>query len=272
MNIAEALKAGAIDPVDARVLLQQVLGVDHAYLIAYAQRALRDDESGPFLALAKRRRAGHPVAYLIGWRDFYGRRFQVDPAVLIPRPETELLVELALQRIAPNGSAKILDLGAGSGNVALTLALERPGVEVVATEISPAALGKARANARDLGVDHVQLLHGDWFGPVADCRFDIIVSNPPYVAEGDPHLTQGDVSFEPRSALIAGPDGLEYIRYIVTAAQRFLRPGGWLLFEHGYDQGASCTELLAAAGYAEVFLARDLAGLARVSGARAPAI
>jgi len=270
LNVAEALTTSAIDPVDARVLLQQVLGVDHAYLIAHAQRALLEDESDRFLALAKRRRAGQPVAYLIGWREFYGRRFQVDPAVLIPRPETELLVELALQRIAPTGTAKILDLGTGSGNVALTLALERPGIKVVATEISPAALANAQANARDLGAAHVQLLQGDWFAPVAGCRFDVIVSNPPYVAEGDAHLTQGDVGFEPRSALMAGSDGLKYIRYVVSAAQRFLRPGGWLLFEHGYDQGASSTELLNGAGYAEVFLARDLAGLARVSGACAP--
>ena len=264
------MRSSGIDPIDARVLLQQVLGVGHAYLIAHPRRALLEDESDRFVALTKRRRAGQPVAYLIGWREFYGRRFQVDPTVLIPRPETELLVDCALQRIDSTGTTKILDLGTGSGNVALTLAGERPGIEVVATEISRAALVTARANARDLGIAHVPLLHGDWFAPVAGRHFDLIVSNPPYIAEGDAHLTQGDVGFEPRSALIAGRDGLESIRHIVTTAQRFLRPGGWLLFEHGYDQGARCAELLNAAGYADAFLARDLAGLARVSGARAP--
>ncbi len=268
LNVAEALNTRVLAPVDARVLLQHVLGVDHAYLIAHAERTLLDDESARYLALAERRCAGEPVAYLIGWREFYGRRFQVDPAVLIPRPETELLVDLALQRIAPAGTARILDLGTGSGIVALTLALERPGVEVVATEISSMALATAHANARNFRVDHVQLLHGDWFAPVAGRKFNMIVSNPPYVAAGDAHLTQSDVGFEPRSALIAGPDGLNCIRHIVRESQGHLQPGGWLLFEHGYDQGEACAALLNAAGYVGAFLARDLAGLARVSGAR----
>ena len=271
LAIAQALASPAIDHNDARLLLADVLGVEHAYLIAHSERTLSAQEHNQFIDLVTRRSAGEPVAYLLGWREFYGRRFRVGPAVLIPRPETELLVEQALTRIGAAGAARVLDLGTGSGVIALTLALERLDLEVTATEIAAEALALAQANARVLCADHVRLLHGDWFAPVAGAQFDLIVSNPPYIAEADPHLARGDVRFEPRRALIAGSDGLQYIRAIVAEARGHLSPGGWLIFEHGYDQAGACANLLTAAGYREVFLANDLAGLPRVSGGRRPA-
>lgn len=270
LAIAQALASTVVDHNDARVLLAHVLGVEHAYLIAHPERTLSAQEHAQFIDLITRRNAGEPVAYLLGWREFYGRRFRVGPAALIPRPETELLVEQALVRIVGTRAAQVLDLGTGSGVIALTLALERPDLDVTATEIAAEALVLARSNARLLCAEHVRLLHGDWFAPVAGAQFDLIVSNPPYIAEADPHLARGDVRFEPRCALIAGTDGLKYIRSIVADAREHLGPGGWLLFEHGYDQAGACAKLLTAAGYQEVFLANDLARLPRVSGGRRP--
>jgi release factor glutamine methyltransferase len=190
--------------------------------------------------------------------------------VLIPRPETELLIDLALARIPPSGLCALLDLGTGSGNIAVTLALERPDASVTATDASTWALSTAEANACRLGARSVRLLPGDWFDPLGAERFDLIVSNPPYVAAGDPHLRLGDVRFEPRAALVGGADGLDATRRIVAQARVHLNPGGWLIFEHGFDQAGACAVLLEAAGYRERFMSLDLAGLPRVSGARAP--
>ncbi|MCC6532095.1 MAG: peptide chain release factor N(5)-glutamine methyltransferase [Burkholderiales bacterium] len=262
------MRDAGLAPPDGRILLQHVLGVPHAQLGAHPQRVLTDCEWRAFARLVQRRRAGEPIAYLIGEREFYGRRFRVTDAVLIPRPETELLIDLALERYPESSTARILDLGTGSGNIAVTLALERPRTVVAAVDCSPAALALAGSNARELGALNVRLLEGDWYAPVAGMRFDLIVSNPPYVAAGDPHLGQGDVRFEPRAALNAGADGLDALRAIVAAAPRYLDAGGWLIVEHGYDQGAACARLLRAARLADVFLARDLAGSARVSGGR----
>jgi len=268
INIAQAVRAPGVDPVDARILLQHVLGVGHAYLIAHSDRALDDDERDRFLQLHARRCAGEPVAYLIGWREFYGRRFRVDPSVLIPRPETELLVDLALERIPADRPSRVLDLGTGSGNIAVTLALERPRAEVAAVDSSAAALALAGVNANALRAGNVRLYIGDWFGPIGSSHCDLVVSNPPYLSATDPHLWAGDVRYEPRHALIAGADGLDCITRIVMEARRVLAPRGWLLFEHGYDHGEACVNLLSAAGYADAFCARDLAGHVRVSGAR----
>jgi release factor glutamine methyltransferase len=270
VRVAALLRTPGLDATDARVLLQHVLGVEHAQLIAHAERELSDQQRQRFLALVERRRRGEPIAYLIGWREFYGRRFGVDPAVLIPRPESELLVDHAVRCIASRPGMKVLDLGTGSGNIALTLALECRAATLIATDMSAPALHCARSNAQRLGAMHVEFFEGNWFTPVARQRFDLIVSNPPYVAEGDIHLQLGDVRFEPRHALTADPDGLASIRTIVGQAKSVLSPGGWLMFEHGYDQAAACARLLAKAGFRGLFLARDLAGLARVSGGRAP--
>jgi release factor glutamine methyltransferase len=270
ITIAEALRWPGLEPVDARVLLQHVLGVGHAYLIAHSERVLTSSETEAASSLFFRRLQGEPVAYLIGRREFFGRDFFVSPAVLIPRPETELLVEMALERIASLARPRVLDLGTGSGCVALTLAQERINASITAVDISDAALRVAQANRQKLTAANVEFLIGRWFDALGERRFDIIVGNPPYVSSGDPHLETGDVRFEPRAALAAGPDGLNDLTHIITAAQDHLAPGGWLLLEHGWDQADAVAALLTDAGFEEAFLARDLAGQPRVSGGRAP--
>ncbi|HEX5364202.1 MAG TPA: peptide chain release factor N(5)-glutamine methyltransferase, partial [Gallionella sp.] len=200
-------------------------------------------------------------------REFFGLNFKVTPATLIPRPDTELLVELALQKIPQQG--RVLDLGTGSGAIALSIAHARPDAEVIAVDASPEALEVAQDNARRLKLANVRLLHSDWFSALQDARFVLIVSNPPYIASADAHLEQGDLRFEPRTALASGSDGLDDIRRIIADAKAHLLADGWLLFEHGYDQAERVRELLRQAGYAEVFSAHDLSGIERVSGGRA---
>ncbi len=251
-TITELLRHSAIDAVDARALLRTTLGVDDAFLVAHAGEEVAAQHAGRFRALAARRAAGEPVAYITGEREFYGRLFVVSPAVLIPRPETELLVELALERVPRNEPCRVLDLGTGSGCLAISIALERPAARVMATDCSAAALEVARRNAQRLGADNVECKTGNWLAAVGGEKFSVMVSNPPYVAEGDAHLAQGDLRFEPRTALVADADGLACIRAIVAAALDHLLPGGWLLLEHGYNQASSCRALLAAAGFAGV--------------------
>jgi len=260
-------KARCLIPTsEARLLMQQVLGVSRVALMTHPELPLSESESAAFETLVARRAAGEPVAYLLGTREFFGRPFQVSPEVLIPRSETELLVGLALER-ATKG-ARILDLGTGSGAVAVSLALERPDCRVTAVDLSPGALTVARRNAELLGA-RIEFLPGCWYEPLPEgARFDLIVSNPPYVAPGDPHLSQGDLRFEPATALVGEGDGLGDIRLIILGAAPRLTPGAWLLFEHGYDQGEASRELLAAAGFSEVQTWRDLAGIERVSGGR----
>ncbi|GAP66110.1 (protein release factor)-glutamineN5-methyltransferase [Mizugakiibacter sediminis] len=220
-----------------------------------------------FAALLARRLAGEPVAYLVGRRGFWSLELEVTPATLIPRAETERLVELALARLPADAAARVADLGTGSGAIALAIARERPRARVVATDASAEALAVARRNAARLGLGNVVFAQGDWCAALGEARdFDLIVSNPPYIAAGDPHLGEGDLRFEPAAALASGADGLDAIRRIVRDARAHLRPGGGLLFEHGYRQGAAVRALLAAAGYREVFSARDLEGRERVSG------
>jgi release factor glutamine methyltransferase len=265
-TITELLRNSAIDAVDGRALLRATLGVDDAFLVAHAGDEVAPRQAEHFRALAARRTAGEPVAYITGEREFYGRVFAVSPAVLIPRPETELLVELALERVPRNEPCRVLDLGTGSGCIAISIALERPAARVTATDCSAAALQVARRNAQHLGAGNVDFKAGNWLAAVGGEKFSVIVSNPPYVADGDVHLAQGDLRFEPRSALVADADGLACIRTIVAAAPDHLLPGGWLLLEHGYNQASSCRALLAAAGFAGVQSWRDLAGIERVSG------
>jgi release factor-specific protein-(glutamine-N5) methyltransferase len=228
----------------------------------------RAGQAARYVELLDRRAAGEPVAYLLGEREFYGRRFGVSPAVLIPRPETELIVDLVKAR-RPGAAPAVLDLGTGSGALAVTLALEIPAARVTAVDLSPAALAVARGNAAALGAQ-VSFVESDWFAAVGAARFDFIVSNPPYIVDDDPHLAEGDVRFEPRSALASGRSGLDDLTRIAAAAPAFLAPGGWLLMEHGYDQAAAVRALLAAAGFVAVESARDLAGIERVTLGRYP--
>jgi len=264
--LSEAL---ALDSREARIEAQSLLG--HAFtqprfwLIAHDTDAISPEQEQRFSQLLTRRLQGEPVAYILGRREFYGLEFQVSPAVLIPRPDTELLVELALEHIPDSAPCRVLDLGTGSGAVAVTLAHLRPMAEVVAVDASKAALEVAAENARCYGAKNMTLKEGDWYSGLAGESFDVIVSNPPYIAQGDSHLQQGDLRFEPASALASGPDGLDDIRRIVADAPAHLKPGGWLLFEHGWDQAARCRELLAGAGFAQVGSAADLAGIERVS-------
>lgn len=268
-TIAELLRASGLAALDARVLLRHTLGVDDVYLIAHANDTVNEPLAARFRALAARRAAGEPVAYITGEREFYGHVFKVTPAVLIPRPETELLVDLALERLPRDASGAVLDLGTGSGCIGLSIASERHLAKVTAADISTAALEIAHANARRLELSNVTFEQGRWFDAVAGERFDIIVSNPPYVAAGDSHLTRGDLRYEPAQALSAGDDGLLDIAFIVAHAREHLVPGGWLLLEHGYDQAAPTSALLRLAEFVDVHVWRDLAGIERVSGGRA---
>ena len=259
MTVGEAL--GALDAREARLLLAQATGFSEASVLAHPERSLPADAEAMFLEFARRRARGEPIAYLLGQKEFYGLPLAVNPAVLIPRPETELLVELALAR----KPASVLDLGTGSGAIALAIKRHLPQARVVGVEASMAALAVAARNAVKLGLE-VDLRHGLWFGPVAGERFDLVVSNPPYVAEGDPHLTQGDLRFEPRSALVAGAEGLDALREIARASPSHLNAGAWLLLEHGLGQDEAVRALLREAGFEDVRTWPDLAGIARVSG------
>jgi release factor glutamine methyltransferase len=265
LQVALALPANEAR-LEAQMLLQHVLQVPRAYLLAHPEQSLDEQQFLAYAALVQRRLRGEPVAYLLGEREFFGLNLKVTPATLIPRPETELLVELALQRMPPQRGLRVLDLGTGSGAIALAIAQARPDIEVVAVDASEAALRVARENAARLGIRNAGFLQSDWFSALDGRRFDLIVSNPPYVAAGDVHLGQGDVRFEPPTALASGADGLDDIRRIVGRAPDFLAPGAWLLLEHGYDQAAQVRELLAQNGYGNVFSARDLAGMERASG------
>lgn len=260
-------KALGLDQAEAR--LEAFLFLCHSYDISktgvLAQLREPAAVNPKFDALLAQRLCGEPVAYLFGEREFYGLALEVNPAVLIPRPETELLVELSLEMTATNPGATVLELGTGSGAVAISLAQHRPTLSITATDISRAALEVATRNGLRHGVSNIRWQQSDWFAALTAEAFDLIVSNPPYVAEHDPHLQQGDLRFEPLDALASGPDGLKAIRVIVTEAPAFLRPGGWLLFEHGYDQGKRCRELLQCAGFSHIETRRDLAQLERVS-------
>ena len=291
--------------IEVQSLLQHVLKISRAYLLAHPERCMPGRELARYDELLQRRLHGEPLAYILGMREFFGLTFKVTPATLIPRPESELLVELALQRIpgkhpsppAPpmgplairlGGTAakppvipqegkgsrqagkesgfRVLDLGTGSGVIALSIAHACSEAEVWACDASPAALAVALENAQRLGIANASFVQSDWYNALGAQSFDLIVSNPPYVAADDPHLQQGDLRFEPPSALASGDDGLQDIRHIISQAPAHLHPGGWLMFEHGYDQAASVRRLLQEAGLIELFSACDLAGIERVSG------
>lgn len=250
---------------EVQALLQTVLIVNRAYLLAHPERVLTEQEHSRYQTLLQRRLQGEPLAYILGEREFYGLNFKVTPATLIPRPDTELLVESALNRLTPAG-CRVLDLGTGSGAIALSIAHVRPDVQMTAVDASEAALSVARENAARLGVRNVRFVLGDWFSGLTGERFDVIVSNPPYIAASDRHLVLGDLRFEPASALASGLDGLDDIRLIISQAGAHLESGGWLMLEHGHDQAGRVRELLRAAGFENISSDKDLAGIERVTG------
>lgn len=252
--------------LEAEWLLCHVLGESRAWLVAHSDDEIDEAHRLAFAALIARRAAGEPIAYLTGTCGFHSLVLEVTPDVLIPRPETELMVELVLQRIPRDASCDVADLGTGSGAIALAIARERPRTRILATDMSEAALAVARRNAERLGLRNIEFAQGDWCTALGEMHVDLIVSNPPYIADADPHLAQGDLRFEPRSALASGADGLDAIHTIVREAHAHLREGGWLLFEHGFDQGEAARVLLARYGYGEVFTERDMEARERASG------
>ena len=263
-----SLQAGLpLDALENRILLCHALGITRVGLITQSERTLTEAEAATLASLVERRLQGEPIAYLVGKREFFGLDFAVTDAVLIPRPDTELLVELALERLAPHGRA--LDMGTGSGAIAVAIAHTRRDAIVTALDVSEAALQVARTNAAANGAV-VRFLQSDWFGALNDDVFDLIASNPPYIASGDGHLAEGDLRFEPVGALTDHADGLSALRIISAGAAAHLAPTGWLLMEHGYDQAAQVRQLLQEHGYRDVQSWRDLAGIERVTGGRAP--
>lgn len=251
--------------IDVTALLCHVLEKDRAFLYAWPEQSLTDTQQASFAALLERRRRGEPIAYLIGEREFWSLPLRVSSATLIPRPDTELLVTTALELFSPADAIKMLDLGTGTGAIAIALAAERPEWHVTALDNSDAALAVARSNAEQLDLPQIKFLRSDWFAQVGSGRFELIVSNPPYIQESDPHLTQGDLRFEPTSALASGTDGLRDLRVIISQAPDHLATMGWLAVEHGYQQGAAVRELFAENGFSAIGTQCDLAGLERVT-------
>ncbi|MBK5000486.1 peptide chain release factor N(5)-glutamine methyltransferase [Pseudomonas sp. S31] len=255
--------------LDAELLLAAAIGKSRSFLHTWPERIVSSEAAETFAGYLQRRRAGEPVAYILGQQGFWKLDLEVAPHTLIPRPDTELLVEAALE-LQAGGPAKVLDLGTGTGAIALALAHERPAWQVTAVDRVDEAVALAERNRQRLGLGNVRVLASHWFGALAGQRFDLIISNPPYIAAEDPHLVAGDVRFEPSSALVAGPDGLDDLRLIVAQAPEHLLPGGRLLLEHGYDQAEAVRQLLSTHGFAEVASRRDLGGHERITLGRLP--
>ena len=266
-----ASRLGAEGRKEAALLFEHTLARSRAWLLAHGEDIVDRQQCERFAECVSRRERGEPIAQIVGRKGFWTFDLSVNADVLIPRPETERLVECALAVLSGAMPLRVADLGTGSGAIALAIARERPLAELVAVDASAAALAVARSNARALGLEsRVRFEQGDWFAPLAGMRFHAVLSNPPYIAENDRHLLEGDLRFEPRVALASGPDGLDAIRAIARAAPHHLLPGGWLLFEHGWDQGESVRLVLAASGLIEPETYQDLEGRDRVSGAWLP--
>lgn len=265
-QITEALSLDKqVARLEARLLLQNLLGVNHAWLLAHESDLLDSSISHQFQQQLQRRLKGEPIAHILGHREFFGLNLKVTTDTLIPRPDTETLVEAALNHIPKSQPYKVLDLGTGTGAIALAIASQRPHVEITAVDASIQALEVARENAQRLGIQHVSFIQSDWFAMLDEQRFDLIVSNPPYIAESDIHLKQGDLRFEPLSALAAGKDGLDDIRQIVSEASTYLNTQGSLHLEHGYDQAGQVSALMQSAGFSRISHAKDLAGISRIT-------
>ena len=260
--------AGDTPRLDAEVLLACALDRPRSHLLAWPERVPAPEQQARYRKLVARRAAGEPVAHLVGQREFWSLPVRVTPATLIPRPETETLVACALDVLPADSHLRIADLGTGSGAIALAIAHERPGCHVVATDRSATALEVAAANARQLGLDNIEFLAGDWCDALADRRFDLIVSNPPYIPVADSHLDEGDVRFEPRTALVAGAEGLDDLARIADCARAHLHSHAWLMLEHGFDQGDRVHALLEQHGYQSIVRHRDMTGHERVTTAR----
>lgn len=257
--------------LDAELLLGKVLDKTRSYFYTWPEKELTAEEYAEFQKLLAQRLQGQPVAYLLGYREFWGMELEVSPATLIPRPDTELIVQLVLERLTHDPSPSILDLGTGTGAIALALAKERPEANILAIDNSVEALAVAQRNQHRLGLNNLSLLASDWFSALNPSKnFNLIVSNPPYIAEHDPHLSQGDLRFEPHSALSSGVQGLDDLAYLIQTAPQYLHANGWLVLEHGYDQGSSVAALLKDTGYTELACYQDLAGNDRVSLGRCP--
>lgn len=258
--------------LDAELLLAFVLDKPRSYLYTWPEKTVSELHASAFMALLERRQRGEPVAYLLGRQGFWTLDLQVAEHTLIPRADTELLVEAALQLAATGRALQVLDLGTGSGALALAVASERPQWTVTGVDRIESAVALAQSNQQQVALSNVQFLHSHWFSALAGQRYDLILSNPPYIADNDPHLQQGDVRFEPLSALVSGPDGLDDIRAIIAQAPVYLNDNGWLLLEHGFDQASAVRELLAQANFVEVGSQRDLAGHERISVGRLPSL
>lgn len=258
--------------LEAQLLLQTAAGVNRAWLMAHEDDALPTAVATAYQRLLQRRLDGEPIAYILGRREFYGLNLMVSTATLIPRADTETLVDAALAKIAINCAASILDLGTGSGAIALAIAQQRPLSDIIALDASTAAVDIAQKNAQALAISNVRFINSDWFEQLAPQRFDLIVSNPPYIAEHDAHLRLGDLRFEPLSALASGIDGLDAIRHIIEHSLIYLKPQAWLMLEHGYDQAAQVTELMAETGLVNIVTIKDLGGNDRVTMAKNPLI
>lgn len=251
--------------LEALILLQECLNVNHAWLLTHESDTLDANKHAEFQALLDRRLQGEPIAYILSKREFYGLEFKTTSATLIPRPDTETLVEAALEQIPLDKPCRVLDLGTGTGAIAIAIAKHRPLAKVTAVDASAAALAVAEENVQNLRASNVQCVMSNWFNALPGQTFNVIVSNPPYIAEADPHLEQGDLRFEPDSALVAGTDGLDCIRQIINLAPQHLKPQGWLMLEHGYNQAEKVTELMKAAGFGAISSAADLSGVVRVT-------
>jgi len=263
LSISALQKGSPLDSLETRVLLMHGLGLSRMQLITEADRLLTAEEVAHVTRLFERRKTGEPIAYIVGMREFYGLPLRVSPDVLIPRPETELLVDLALSKLPPGG--RVLDMGTGSGAIAIAIAKERPDATVMALDFSAAALAVAGTNAAQLGTK-IEFVLSNWFAALGDRQFDLIVSNPPYIERDDPHLVQGDLRFEPKDALTDHADGMAALRFIVGGAKSHLVDGGRLLVEHGYDQATSVRNLFAKCAFSDVRSWADLAGIERVTG------
>lgn len=268
--------SAALEAIDARyesqLLLQTVLDANRAWLIAHENDLLPPDVQARFTALLQRRAEGEPIAYILGSREFYGLALTVTPATLIPRPDTEILVDAALRRIPASQPSHILDLGTGTGAIALAIARQRPQAQVTAVDASQAALDVAIHNSRQLGIHNTRFVLSNWFSNLDQEKFDVIVSNPPYIEDSDPHLNRGDLRFEPISALASGADGLNDIRHIIENCLVHLKPQGWLMFEHGYNQAKPVADLMAQAGLVDIETFKDFGGNERVTAGRNPLI